>query len=261
MLRRISSAIASDSPDSQADALEIAGEIEAGRHRLRESRLHGRRLPRLLDEVAHDAGLGHVEHHQVSTGGILHHLAGRGLGLFVIVLAVDHRGVAVLRVALHPLPDVEHRSASGVHQHGAQCPESLEVVLGDPEGGQDHHVVRADLGEVEPPLLVPHQKADPHVLELLVHMRIVDDLAHQVEPAVGELAPGLVSVVHGPVDPVAEPELPGQPEAHAAHVEAIIPRPECLDHRAVIIGGKLAFDFRLEAEPAPEVGAFHGLGI
>ena len=48
---------------------------------------------------------------------------------------------------------------------------------------------------------------------------IVDDLADQVEPPVGELVPRLVGVIHRPLHPVAEAELPGQPEGERAHGE------------------------------------------
>ena len=97
--------------------------------------------------------------------------------------------------------------------------------------------------------------------ELLVDVRVVDDLADEVDPAVGELHPGLVGVVHRPVHPVAEPEFPGQAEGQRSDVEAIVVRPQRLDDRAVVVGDEPPLDLGLEAEAAPEVGAFHGLNL
>ena len=51
------------------------------------------------------------------------------------------------------------------------------------------------------------QEADAERPQLVVDVRVVDDLAGQVDVLVGELAPRLVGVVHGPVHAVAEPEL------------------------------------------------------
>ena len=68
-------------------------------------------------------------------------------------------------------------------------------------------------GEVELAVRPVMQELDAHLLELPVHVRIVDDLAHQQEPPVGELVAGLVGVVDRAIHAVAEAELAGQPEA------------------------------------------------
>ena len=130
-----------------------------------------------------------------------------------------------------------------------------------PNAGQDHHVVGDDPGEVELPVLAPGEEADAHVPELLIDVGVVDDLADQEEPAVGELDPGLVGVVHRPVHPVAEAELPGQPEGQRTDGEPVLVGPERLHHRAVVVGGELPLDLGLEAEAPPEVGALHGLNL
>ena len=101
------------------------------------------------------------------------------------------------------------------------------------------------------------QKGDPHIPQLLIHVRVVDDLPDQKEPAAGELGPGLVGVLDGPVDAVAEAELPGQPEGQRTHLEPVVVGPQRLDHGAVIVGGEPARDLALEAEALPEVGVLH----
>ena len=79
-----------------------------------------------------------------------------------------------------------------------------------------------DAGEVELAVgAAASRKRDPHVAQLLVDVRIVDDLADQEEPPVGKLGAGLVGVLDRAVDAVAEPELPGQPEGQRPDVEPV----------------------------------------
>ena len=65
-----------------------------------------------------------IEHDQVAAA-VLHRLRGGGLRFLVPDLAVDDRGVAVLGVAAHVLPDVEHRAAGRVDQRAAAAIELL----------------------------------------------------------------------------------------------------------------------------------------
>ena len=216
-----------------------------------------RRIAALLDVVADDPRLLHVEHHEVAPAGILHDLARRRLGLLVVVLAVDHRREGVAGVALDPLPHVEHRAAGRVHHDAADAAQPLEVADRDAERRHDHHVVRKHGGEVELAVRAMMQELDAHLLELPVHVRIVDDLAHQEEPAVGELVAGLVGVVHRAVHAVAEAELAGQPEGERAHVERVVAGPEQVHEPAVVVRAPLLLDRALEAETLAEVGAVH----
>ena len=101
------------------------------------------------------------------------------------------------------------------------------------------------------------QERDAHGPQLLVHVRIVDDLAHQEQPPVGELEPGLVGVVHRAIHPVAEAELARQPEGERPDVQPVVAGAQQLDHGAVVVGGELALDRGLEPEAAAEIGAFH----
>ena len=146
-------------------------------------------------------------------------LARRGLGLLVVVLAVDHRGEAVAGVALDPLPDIEHRAAGGVDHDAANVAQSLEVAHRDAEGRDDDDVVGGDGGKIE--LAVDAvQKDDAHPRQVRVHMRIVDDLADQEQPPIGKLRARLVGVVHGAVDAVAEAEFLGETKGQPARDRA-----------------------------------------
>ena len=240
------------------DPVQVAGEVEARRDGGGEPQAQRLGVAALLDEIADQPRLRHVQHHEVAAAGILHHLAGGRLGLLVVVLAVDDRGEAVAGVALHPLPDVEHRAAGGIDQHAADRPQTLEVADGHSEGRQDDDVVGGDAAEVEFAGLAPEEELHAHVAQLLVDMGIVDDLADQEQPPVGELDPGLIGVIDRPVHSVAEPEFPGEPEGQRPGVEPILIGAKRLDHGAVVVGGELSFDLGLEPEPAAEVGALHG---
>ena len=239
------------------DALQVPRKVEARRRRLRESGSDRARVAAALDEVADDPRLVHVEQDEVPPARVLHDLARGGLGLLVVVLAVDDGRVAVARVALDPLPDVEHRAAGGIHQHAADASQPVEVVDGHAERGQDDDVLAADRREVEAPLVAAGQEPHPHRAQLVVDVGVVNDLAHEVEPPVGKLEPGLVRVVHRAIHAVAEPELPGEPEAQRPDVETVLAGAQGLDHRAVVVGRELAFDLGLEAEAAAVVGALH----
>src|SRR5438105_1459613 len=128
--------------------------------------------------------MGHVEHYQVAAARVLHDLACRGLGLFMVMLAMDDGSEAIPGVTLDPLPDVQHRPAGGINQHAADSAETLEVSYGHAEGRHDDHVVRRDRGKVELAPFTVIQQRNTHVAELLVDVGVVDDLAHEKEAAV-----------------------------------------------------------------------------
>ena len=109
--------------------------LEDGRDGLRD---HGIEHPRLV-EVADD-----------DRGGVAARVGKGGLGLLVVVLAVDHRGVAIPGVLLDPLPDVQYRAAGGIVENAVDGPEPVEVLTGHPEGRNQDHVIGGDPGAVGP---------------------------------------------------------------------------------------------------------------
>ncbi len=245
----------------ETDPDQVGAKIEAGGHRLPEPGLQRGGIAGLgaaLDPLAHQPGFFPIEHHQRTASGILEDLARGGPGFLVPVLAMDDRGETVPGIALDPFPHVEDRSAGGIHHDAADPAERLEIVDGDPEGRKDHHVGRGQRSEVEA-AGPAGQKDDPHPFQPAVDVRVMNDLAHQEEPPVGKLGAGFIGVFDRPIHPVAEPELPGQPEGERAHRQPVVPLPEGLDQLAVVIGGEQAFDGALESEPFPEIrGVCHG---
>ena len=132
----------------------------------------------------------------------------------MIILSVDDRRVAVLRVALDPLPDAEHRAAGRVHERAAEAAQRREVSGRDSEGWYDDHVLGVEPAEIEATVRPRHQELDPHLLHPAVHVGIVDDLTDEEKAAVGELVARFVGVLDGPVHPVAVAELLGQSDRH-----------------------------------------------
>ena len=105
---------------------------------------------------------------------VRHSLGGGRLGFLVPVLAVDHRGEPVKRVALDVLPDVQHRSARRVDQRAARRVEALQLANRDPEGGEDDDVLAA---EGQALFLGIAQESDRQTTKLVVDVGVMDDLA------------------------------------------------------------------------------------
>ena len=169
-----------------------------------------------LDVAADVLGLGHVADDQVGSG------ARGGRPRFLVgVLSVDHRGEAVALVAVHVLPDVHHRAAGGVHQDGALAAQHVQFGRGNPESGQEHHVLRTHLGEflLRRPGI---QEQDPELGETAVHVGVVDDLARQEDPPIGKAQARLVGVLDRPVHPVAEAEFVGDQEPELTGPQPIV---------------------------------------
>src|SRR6185436_5571482 len=214
-----------------------------------------------LDVIADHPRFVHVEDHEIAALRIFHDLARRGLGLLVIVLAVDEGGITVPGVALDPLPHVQHRSTGSVDQHAADAAKPLEVANGDAERRHDHDVVWADLGEVELTLRFLGEEGNAHGTELLIDMGIVNDLADQKEPPVGKLGPAFVGVFHCAVHAVAEAELPGQPKGEMPRSKSVAVVLERIDHGTVVVSRQPTGDFALEAESFAEVGLLHAVNV
>ena len=92
----------------------------------------------------------------------------------------------------------------------------------------------------------------PWARSSIVDVRVVDDLAGQVDGAIGKPRARLVRVVHGAVHPVAEPEftreMDGQPAGDVAGIGGL----DALDQVAVIARGQHVRDFVLQVEAFAE---------
>src|SRR4051794_7846207 len=179
----------------------------------------------------------------------------------MVVLAVNDRGIAIAGVTLDPLPDIEHRPTGGIHQHTSDRTEPLEVANGDAEGRHDDDIVRCYSAKVEESIFLLAQQGDAHFPQLLVHMRVVDDLSHQEQPPVGKLGSGLVGILDCSINAVTKTELPSEPERQAANLQPVIAALEGFDHRAVVVRGESTGDLALEPETLAEIRLVHGVNV
>ena len=165
------------------------------------------RAPARSDEVADDLRFLAIEHDEKAPLRVFQRLRRRRARFFVLDLAVDDRGISVLRVAHDVLPDVEHGPARRVDERAALVDEARHVTDGHAEGRQDHDVFRS---ERFPRFGRLAQEPDAGGAQPIVDVGIVDDLAGQVDVLLGKSPPRLIGVVDGAVDAVAESEFAGE---------------------------------------------------
>src|SRR5688572_24346386 len=175
----------------------------------------------------------------------------------MVVFAVNQRCEAVLRVALDALPDIEHGSAGRVDKDALDATQLVEVVNRDAERGEDHHVLRRHRAEIE--LTVSRlEDLDAHFPQACVHVRVVDDLAHQINAAVRELAARLIRVFHGALDPIAEAEFAGEADRHVPDRQGVILGFHPVHKSAAVVAGELVLDLGPKAETLSEIGTWVG---
>ncbi len=206
-------------------------------------------IPAVPDVVADHSGLVPVEQHEVAAIRILERLGRRSAGLLVLYLAVDHGGVSVLCVADHVLPDVQHRPARRVHEGAPLRGQLRHLRDRHAEGGENDDVVCpkgfAALGGVG-------EESDAAVPQPVVDVWVVDDLAGEEHVPARKSPPGLVGVVHGPVDSVAEAELAREMDRQPAGLEPVVRRTDAVHDRAVVRRRQLAGDGLLHVEAFTE---------
>ena len=238
----------------EPDLLQIALGVEAGAGRRGEALDERLGADRAADEAAHELGLGAVLDAQELPARVGERLRRGRLGLLVVVLAVDHRGEAVARVAVHVLPDVEHAAAGGVDEHAALCAQVLHLGHRDAERRQDHDVRLLDAGVALFGGVFVVGDPDPERLDPPVDLRVVDDLAREEDAAVRELLARFVGVLDRAVDAVAEAELAGELDPDLAGPRRVAQLLEPLhDLRVIALGEHRAHD-GLEVEALLEVG-------
>src|SRR6185436_12511298 len=189
---------------------------------------------RAANEIADQLGLGHVAHAQILSADVRQRLRRGGERLFVVVLAVNDDGVAVARVVIDLLPDVEHAAAGRVDEHALFQLEMLQLGYADAECRQDHDVTGSDLAKTLHRVAVVIEDPDPHVAETAIHIGVVNDLAGEKHAAIRKLAAGLVRVVDGPVNAVAKAEFPGELEVEPARAGLVAETLEALNGGALV---------------------------
>ena len=149
-----------------------------GDDRLAEAREERVAVAAAPDVLADGAGFVVIVDDEVVAARVLQRLRRRRLRLLVPVLAVDDRREAFLRVALHVLPDVQHRAAGRVDERAAARAEVLQRRDRDAERRQDDDVVWRRAVDASSPGSL--RKRMPSAAELIVDVRVVDDFAGQV---------------------------------------------------------------------------------
>jgi hypothetical protein len=236
-----------------ADATQVQIGVETRRRRVRETSEQRVATDGPLDEIADDARLFHVAHHEVTPLGILEDLRCRRARLFVVILPVNERREAIARVALDALPDVEHRSARRVHEHAADRAKSLEILDRHAERRKNHDVVGLEAPEVED-AVGRQENLDPHLAEAGVDVRVVDDLADEEQASVRELAASLVRVLDGALDAVAEAELAREAHGDVSDRKCVCPLAEEGDELTFVVRGEVVCHLGAESEAFAVIG-------
>ena len=102
------------------------------------------------------------------------------------------------------------------------------------------------------------QKTDASVPQSIVDVRVVDNLAGQVDVLIRESPAGLIGVVDRAIDPVAEAELAREVHGEASDPVLEIVRPHVLDDAAVVGGRQFSGHRLLHVEALAED---EGLGV
>ena len=190
--------------------------------------------PPFSDVVADVIGFGEREHHEVMAAAVGRRLRTGGLGFLVPGLAVDDAGDLVLGVLPHALPDAHHVAAGRVHEAAAFVLELLPRRDLRAEGGNDDNVVLLQVLDVRV-LLLAGEELDAHGADLVVHLRVVDDFAEDVDRLAGKDLAGGIGQVNGALDAVAKAEFLGQLDGQIAGRKHMAAGANALDQVAAIM--------------------------
>jgi hypothetical protein len=120
---------------------------------------------------------------------------------------------------------------------------------GHPEGGDQDDIARLELLDLLAAAVAAVEELHPQLDELLVHLGVVDDLVGDVDVPVGMDLEGLVGVLDGALDPVAEAHLAGHVQGKVAELQAEVVGLDAADNIAVVeIIRQLLADGRLVAK-------------
>ena len=96
------------------------------------------------------------------------------------------------------------------------------------------------------------EKADVLLPQLIVHVRVVDDLPGEEDALYRKALAGLVGVVDRPIDAVAEAEFPGEVDRETPGRVAVALFLDLGDQGRVVAGRQHACDLVFEVEALPE---------
>ena len=241
----------------QPDPLQVPPGIETWRDGAGEACEKLFRVCRPFDLAADPSRLLQVPNDEVMPSGRARRAGCGRCGLLMGVLAMNHGRESVAGIALHVLPDVEDRTAGGVHQNASDLVEPLHHRDRHAEGGKDDDVLRPHVAQLPGRLPGAVEETDSHLPQPPVHSGVVDDLAGDVDVAVGKALPRLVGVVNSPFDAVAETEFLRQahrcPSLPGSDIDAVPPAAELLDEFTVVVPDDLGPHRLAQSQPSLKV--------
>jgi hypothetical protein len=149
----------------------------------------------------------------------------------------------VLGVLPHALPDTHHVAAGRIHKLTTFGFKLLPHGNLSPEGGDDDDVTLPQILDVGV-LLFAGQELDAHCADLVVHLRVVDDLAENINRLQREDFARGIGQVDGALDAVAKAEFLGELDGQIARRKKMPAAPDALDQVAAIVREDLGLDRR-----------------
>ena len=219
-----------------ADAGEVEVRIETLGHRLApETFAEGSGIASLFEVFADVVDVGKGENDEAMAFPIFTRGARRGgAGFLVVGFAVDDGGDPFLGKPPHAFPDFHHITAGGVDDVAAARFDLVHEGDRSSESGHDDDIVFGQFVVLAVHRL-PRERNDLHLLELTVHLRIVDDLADEEDAVVGEDPARGVGEVDGALDAVAKAELLREADRRVADGENPSPGADLLDDRTLVV--------------------------
>ena len=102
-------------------------------------------------------------------------------------------------------------------------------------------------------MIARRENDDVHAPQLLVDVRIVDDLADEEDAPIRELPPRLVRVLHRTLDAVAEAELARDAHGYVADSEDPVTLAQHVDDPAGVVRGEVSLHLGAQAEALAEI--------
>jgi hypothetical protein len=192
-------------------------------------------IPAVADVIAKKIGLAQVEQDEVVPFAANQRPARGGLGLLMLRFAVDDGGHVARGVLPDALPNAHHVAAGRIDDLAAALADLRQGLHIGAERGDDHHVLRGEPVEIGRAGFID-EVLDAQFADLLVDLRVMDDLAQDEDPAIRKHLGGGVGEVDGPFDAVTEAELLGQFHGDLPHGDGAAIGPQVFDDFAAVMG-------------------------
>ena len=167
-------------------------------------------VPAFQNEIADVIGFRQRKDDKVVSAAVSAGLRGGGLCFLMLGLAVNDAGDTFLGILADAFPNAHHVAAGGVHQFAAFGFEFFASADLGAEGGNDHGIAGLQLGQ----FLVGRfgrNDLDAQIADLIVHFRVVNDFAEEIDRRVGrdlgKIFLGGVGEVNRTLDAVTKAEF------------------------------------------------------